>query len=325
MAQADLLRRLADGEFHSGEVLARQLGVSRTAVWKQLAGLEKLGVALESVRGRGYRIPGGIDLLDADRVRERLTVKAAALLEALILDDAIDSTNAALLREAPPAEGRARVRSAERQLAGRGRRGRTWASPYARNLYVSAAWTFAAGAAALEGLSLAVGVALAEALDDLALPRVALKWPNDLLADGRKLGGVLIEMTGDAAGPCRAVVGIGINVAMPQSLAAAVEQDWTDLASLGGGDPPERSVLLAAVLNRLLPLLAGFESDGFARWRSRWEALHAHAGVPVQVVIGGTPVAGVARGVDDRGALCLETATGEHRIHGGDVSLRPEG
>ena len=322
MAQADLIRRLADGEFHSGEVLAGELGVSRTAVWKQLAHLEALGITLESVRGRGYRIPGGLDLLDEDAVRATLPAEAAAMLAGLSIVDSVDSTNAALLREAPDPVGLARVCAAERQLAGRGRRGRSWASPFARNLYVSVGWTFAQGAAALEGLSLAVGVALAEALAELGLGGVALKWPNDLLAGDVKLGGVLIEMSGDADGPCRAVVGMGLNVRMPEDVAKTIDQPWTDLAALSGGAPPSRSLLLATVLGRVLPLLDSFGSRGFEPWRARWEALDAFAGAPVQVLSGETRLAGVARGVDERGALRLETTTGLRPIHGGEVSLR---
>jgi len=322
MAQADLIRRLADGEFHSGEVLAGQLGVSRTAVWKQLAHLDALGIELESVRGRGYRIPGGLDLLDEAAVRAALPAEVAAMLAGLTIVDSVDSTNAALLREAPDPVGLARVCAAERQLSGRGRRGRSWASPFARNLYVSVGWTFAQGAAALEGLSLAVGVALAEALAELGIKGVALKWPNDLLAGDAKLGGVLIEMSGDADGPCRAVVGMGLNVRMPDDAASAIDQPWTDLASLSGGVPPSRSRLLAAVLGRVLPLLGAFGSQGFEPWRARWEALDAFAGEPVQVLSGETRLAGVARGVDERGALRLETTTGLRPIHGGEVSLR---
>ncbi|KGE02918.1 bifunctional biotin--[acetyl-CoA-carboxylase] ligase/biotin operon repressor BirA [Pseudohaliea rubra] len=321
MAQADLIRRLADGEFHSGEVLAGELGVSRTAVWKQLAHLEALGITLESVRGRGYRIPGGLDLLDAAAVQAALPAEAAALVAGLDIVDSVDSTNAALLREAPGPVGRGRICAAERQLAGRGRRGRSWASPFARNLYVSVGWTFAQGAAALEGLSLAVGVALAEALEELGLAGVALKWPNDLLAGDAKLGGVLIELSGDADGPCRVVVGMGLNVRMPAA-ASTIDQPWTDLATLAGGTAPSRSRLLAAVLGRVLPLLAGYGSAGFAPWQARWEALDAFAGAPVQVLSGETRLAGVARGVDERGALLLETATGLRPIHGGEVSLR---
>jgi BirA family biotin operon repressor/biotin-[acetyl-CoA-carboxylase] ligase len=323
MIQPYLLRQLADGEFHSGEVLARQLGVSRTAVWKQLAGLEALGVRLESVRGRGYRIPGGLDLLDEAAVRAGLAATPAALLESLELPDSVDSTNAVLLRAAPAAPGRARVCAAERQTSGRGRRGRVWTSPFARNLYLSVAWTFTEGAAALEGLSLAAGVAVADALADLAVPPVALKWPNDILGDGRKLGGILVEMSGEADGPCRAVIGLGLNVSMADTGSQGIEQPWTDLCGHAGGVPPRRSVLLAAILNRLLPLLESFAATGFAPWQARWMALDAFGGKPVQVSSGASVIAGTARGVDERGALQLETTTGVRSIHGGEVSLRP--
>ena len=327
MARQDLIRRLCDGEFHAGERLAGELGVSRTAVCEQLSQLEALGIVLESVRGRGYRIPGGLDLLDRAAVQGALAAaaaEAAGLLDSLEILDSVDSTNAALLREPPGPPGRGRVCAAERQLAGRGRRGRPWASPFARNLYVSVGWTFARGAAALEGLSLAVGVALAEALADCGVAGVALKWPNDLVAGAgaAKLGGVLIEMSGDADGPCRAVVGVGLNVRMPDEAAGSIDQPWTDLAALAGGAAPSRSPLLAAVLARVLPLLRAFESDGFGPWRERWEALDAFAGESVQVFSGEARLAGIARGVDERGALRLETATGLRPIHGGEVSLR---
>jgi BirA family biotin operon repressor/biotin-[acetyl-CoA-carboxylase] ligase len=323
MAQLDLLRQLADGEFHSGEVLARQSGVSRTAVWKQLAGLRELGVELESVRGRGYRIPGGLDLLDADVVRGLLDPAACARLGELLLLHTVDSTNAELLRREPSASGRAQVCTAERQSSGRGRRGRPWTSPFARNLYLSVAWQFEQGAAALEGLSLAVGVAAAAALEACGLPGPQLKWPNDLLYGGRKVGGVLIEMSGDAAGPCRAVVGIGLNVAMPAGLAAPIEQPWTDLASVAAATAPTRNRLLAQLLNELLPLLAEFGETGFGPWRRRWSVLDAHADRPVQVINGNRRLAGTARGVDSRGALQLETTTGTVSLYGGEISLRP--
>jgi BirA family biotin operon repressor/biotin-[acetyl-CoA-carboxylase] ligase len=214
------------------------------------------------------------------------------------------------------------VISAEQQTAGRGRRGRAWVSPFARNLYLSVAWQYHQGAAVLEGLSLAVGVAVARALVASQLPPVQLKWPNDIVSEGAKLGGVLLEMTGDAAGACQVIVGIGLNVAMPAPAAAAIDQAWTDIETLGNAVRPGRNTLLAAVLNELLPLLAGFEQAGFAAWRDEWQALDANAGQSVVLHTGAREVAGIARGVDQRGALQLETATGMQSVYGGEISLR---
>jgi BirA family biotin operon repressor/biotin-[acetyl-CoA-carboxylase] ligase len=292
-------------------------------VWKQLNKLEVLGLEIESVKGRGYRIPGGVDLINAQRVRASLGPAARALLTELSVQEVIDSTNKELMRRIESGGRAGLVCTAEQQTAGRGRRGRQWVSPFARNLYLSLVWEFTQGAAALEGLSLAVGVAVAEALKSCGLPAPQLKWPNDLLYDDEKLGGVLLEMVGDATGTCQVVVGVGLNVAMPRDSATAIDQAWTDLATIvGTGELPGRNELLAALLNALLPLLAGFESTGFSPWREAWQALDAHAGKSVILTTGAEKLAGIARGVDDRGALQLETSLGVQSIYGGEISLR---
>ena len=323
MPKTTLLPLLASGEYCSGQTLADALGVSRTAVWKQLNALSDLGLQIESVRGRGYRIPGGIDLLDAARVKAALEPRTAGLLSKLALLETIDSTNAEAMRQAELGAGPGLVCSAEQQTAGRGRRGRTWVSPFARNLYLSLVWEYHQGAAALEGLSLAVGVAVARALTSCGLPAVQLKWPNDVIFRGAKLGGVLLEMTGDAAGTCQVIVGVGLNVAMPGAAAATIDQAWTDIETISAGSRPGRNELLAALLNQLLPLLADFERTGFGPWRDEWLALDAFAGQPVVLHTGARDLSGIARGVDGRGALQLETAAaGVQTIFGGEISLR---
>lgn len=323
MSKSTLLPLLADGEFRSGQELADVLGVSRTAVWKQVNRLAmESGIEIESVKGKGYRIPGGIDLLSADEVTAAMQARPRSLLSRLDILDSVDSTNAEVLRWAQAGSASGLVCSAEQQTAGRGRRGRQWVSPYASNLYLSLLWQFSQGAAALEGLSLAVGVAVARALSACGTPAVQLKWPNDVLYDGRKLGGILLEMSGDAAGSCQVVIGVGLNVAMPEAAASAIDQAWTDIKSIGTGKPPSRNRLLAELLNELLPLAADFEKRGFGHWRDEWMALDAFAGVPVVLHTGAGELAGVARGVDERGALQLETTTGVQPVYGGEISLR---
>ncbi|MCB1842711.1 MAG: bifunctional biotin--[acetyl-CoA-carboxylase] ligase/biotin operon repressor BirA [Halioglobus sp.] len=323
MPTSTLLPLLADGEFRSGQALADALGVSRTAVWKQLTKLaEESGIVIERVRGRGYRIPGGLDLLQRDAIEQRLSPAAAALLADLQLLDNVDSTNAHLLRAAEQGAQRGLACATERQSAGRGRHGRQWVSPYACNIYLSLLWRFDQGAAALEGLSLAVGVAVARALAASAVSGISLKWPNDILHKGAKLGGILLEMSGDAAGPCAVVVGVGLNVAMPAAAASAIDQDWTDVATVTGDGAPGRNALTAALLNELLPLLAGFAEGGFASWRQQWQALDAFADARVVMSAGSVKLAGVARGVDERGALLLETSGGIQPVYGGEMSLR---
>ncbi|MCB1687216.1 MAG: bifunctional biotin--[acetyl-CoA-carboxylase] ligase/biotin operon repressor BirA [Halioglobus sp.] len=323
MSKTALLPLLADGEFRSGQELADLMGVSRTAVWKQVNRIAaESGIEIESVKGKGYRIPGGIDLLDADRVRGALGERARSLLTRLEIQGSVDSTNSEVLRWVAQSGSSGLVCSAEQQTAGRGRRGRQWVSPYASNLYLSLLWEFSQGAAALEGLSLAVGVAVARALRACGVTAVQLKWPNDVLYDGAKLGGILLEMSGDAAGTCRVVIGVGLNVAMPREAAGAIDQAWTDVRSVSAGQPPGRNRLLAELLNELLPLAADFEQQGFAHWRDEWQALDAFAGEPVVLHTGSGQLAGVARGVDERGALQLETTTGVQSVYGGEISLR---
>ncbi|MGB1142587.1 MAG: biotin--[acetyl-CoA-carboxylase] ligase, partial [Halioglobus sp.] len=296
MPRSILLPLLADGEFRSGQDLADALGVSRTAVWKRLNKLaEECGLEVESVKGRGYRIPGGIDLLQAEVIRDNLASRASALLSDLQVFDTVDSTNAEILRRLAQGAGSGvsgLVCTAESQSAGRGRRGRTWVSPYASNIYLSLGWEFSQGAAVLEGMSLAVGVAVARALAACGVKDATLKWPNDILHNGAKLGGILLEMTGDASGACQVVVGIGLNVAMPPAAAGDIDQAWTDLRAICADSPPSRNQLLTQLLNELLPLLADFESTGFAPWRDEWQALDAFADERVVLSSGERVVSG---------------------------------
>lgn len=319
MSLYPLLHTIADGEFHSGEELARLLGVSRTAVWKQLQKIQlATGLQLESIKGRGYRLRQTLELLD----RERIVAAAGPLLAQLEVHQHIDSTNRLALERAHEGCGRGHVVVAEQQTAGRGRRGRQWVSPFGCNIYCSAIWEFDGGAAALEGLSLAVGVAVARALTAIGVRDVGLKWPNDVVWGGRKLAGILLEMVGDAAGRCQVVIGIGINVAMAGSeQTTRIDQPWVDVQTALGG-PVSRNDLLAALLAHLLPTLQQFEREGFAALRSAWSELDSFYGRDVVVHLGERLVPGVAAGVGASGALLIDTDNGRQEFHGGEVSLR---
>src|SRR5690606_26503292 len=252
--RALLLRLGADPV--SGDVLARETGQTRAAVWKRIEGLREAGVAIDARAGRGYTLSAPVDLLDADTILLRLPEPVRADVCMLEVAWSLDSTSSELLRRDPPSAG-VQVLLAERQTGGRGRRGRPWASPLAANLYLSVARRFDAGLARLGGLSLVAGVAVVEALHASGVAQARLKWPNDVVvADGarlRKLGGILVEGGGEHAAPARAVVGIGLNVRMPAQAGAGIDQPWTDLQALA--DPPPRSVLAAGLLARLLPAL----------------------------------------------------------------------
>ena len=214
---------------------------------------------------------------------------------------------------------------AESQRSGRGRQGRRWHSPPGRNVYLSLLWRYATGPEALAGLSLAVGVAVVRVLRSLGLQAIGLKWPNDLLCRERKLGGVLLESSGESGGSCFVVVGIGLNVAMPASGAASIDQPWCDLAGELGDATPSRNRLAGLLLDSLLPLLAGYPERGLAPWIEDWNAHDVLAGRNVRLLFGQKTVLGRHRGVDHDGALLVEHDGRVHRYHGGEVSLREGG
>ena len=319
MSDRALLARLCAGPA-SGAALAAELGITRSAVWKRIEGLRAAGVEVQGGAGKGYALTRPLELLDAERLSQALSADARAGLAGLDVLFETDSTNAEALRHPAPAHG-SRVWLAERQTAGRGRRGRDWASPLAAHLYLSVSRRYERGIASMQGLSLAVGVAAARALHARGYRQVGLKWPNDLLADGRKLGGILVEVRGDAAGPLQGVIGLGLNIAMPPAAAEGIDQPWCDLASLSP-TPPSRHAVCVAVLDSLLPALARFDREGLAPFLDDWARFDLLAGRPVRVVEGGRVLEGVARGVAPDGALRLGQDAGERLCHAGDASLR---
>lgn len=320
MSEYRLLNILCDGHYHSGGELGEALGVSRTAVWKQIKKLESLGLNLESIKGRGYRIPGGLDLLSKECILGLLVPSVSEALGNFDVLATVDSTN----RQAMScAQGGAQTYLcvAEQQTAGRGRRGRIWQSPYGRNLYFSLAWTFQGGASVLEGLSLAVGVAVVKALRIAGVEGLALKWPNDILYDNKKLAGILLEMTGDAEGPCKLVVGIGLNVSMPCAEAEKIDQAWVNLKDISPA-LPSRNKVLALIINELVPLLSNYEEKGFSAYHKDFLDLDAYKGMPVYIKQGSKVVIGLGAGVDSTGALLMDTDQGREVFNGGEISLR---
>lgn len=315
-----LIGLLSDGQFHAGNEMGSLLGVSRAAVWKQIQKLEELGLDVQSVKGKGYRLSQPLELLDANQIRAALDPAASDLLRSLDIHTQTGSTNDIAMSMAASGAASGSICMAERQTAGRGRRGRQWVSPFGVNIYLSCVWEFFNGAAALEGLSLATGVAVADALQSLGVHGVSLKWPNDVLLREGKIAGILLEMTGDPTGRCQVVLGIGINHRMPPALAATIEQKWTRLED----DHPgiSRNVLAAMTISKLLLMLQTFQTEGFTPFLSRWQVLDSYKGKHVVIKTGAADLEGVADGVDETGGLRLLTASGLQIMKGGEVSLR---
>lgn len=315
-----ILRLLSDNAFHSGEEMAHRLGVSRTSIWNALASLESSGIALYRIRGRGYRLPHPIDWLEENAIRTHLGARADTFH--LEVHEQLPSTNTALMAQAQQGAPHGACLVAEYQSAGRGRRGRAWLSPVGGNLAFSLLWRFEQGAAALSGLSLAVGVAVLRALQDWGAADVALKWPNDILHQQRKLAGVLIELQGEATGPSTAVIGIGLNLRLPENMQQHIDQPVSDLLS-ACRHVPSRNVLLGGLLSHLAAVLETFQSAGFVPLRDEWESRHAHQGRPIRLLFAnGASCEGTATGVAEDGALLVSTPRGPLRITSGEVSLR---
>ena len=317
-----LIKVLADGEFHSGEDLGHVIGVTRAAVWKQLQKLTDLGLLVESVKGKGYRLPGGLDLLDAKAIQQLL--KPGGISHTSIhYFESLDSTNAEVLRRMAVGESTGCVVLAEMQTAGRGRRGREWLSPYGCNIYLSVGWRFQGGVQALQGLTLALGVEAVRALEDAGVKDIKLKWPNDLLYAGRKVGGILVEVEGDLAGECHCAIGLGLNLGMSlRSTGESIDQPWVDLMQIAER-PIRRNPLVAHILMHWLPLIEQYEQTGFSNYQMSWQAMDNYANQPVSVLLGPKTVRGISRGVDEEGNLLLESDGAIKTFAGGEISLRP--
>jgi BirA family biotin operon repressor/biotin-[acetyl-CoA-carboxylase] ligase len=320
-----LLVALADGDAHSGEDLAREFGVTRAAVWKQIAKLADWGLTVHAVPGVGYRLDRRVDLLSAAALRGALSADVAARLASLEVFTELPSTNRQLLA-APPPPGNMRVCIAEYQTAGRGRRGRRWSAPLGAGLTLSVSWQFADTPPELAALTLAVGVVVRRILARVAGIDIALKWPNDLVWDQRKLGGILLELTAEGQGGCHVVAGIGINVELPQAMLPSLS-DWprgaVDLATATHGAPPPRAVLAVALIDALAALFAGYSMDGFRAYREDWRAADYLRGRAVRIDEASGALLGTALGIEADGALLIETTTGaRQRVIAGDVTVR---
>ncbi|OYY50230.1 MAG: biotin--[acetyl-CoA-carboxylase] ligase [Methylophilaceae bacterium 17-44-8] len=316
-----ILQRLADGQFHSGEALAKHFKVTRATIFNALAHAQTLGVALFSVRGRGYKLPQPMIFLNQDAVLQSIG-EQREWFHVLVLDE-LPSTNTYLMQLASKGAAHVTCVATHLQTHGKGRRGRTWVSQLGASLTFSLLWRFQCGASALSGLSLAIGVALIRAFEDLGLQHAQLKWPNDVLVDGKKLAGILIELQGDMEGPSAAVIGVGINLNLPKEVLNSIDQPAIDLANVNNGQLVNPNMVLGTVLKHIANCLQQFEQDGFAGLRDEWLRHHAYNQQAVRLLMpNGVETHGVVQGVAEDGILLVETAFGLQRFSAGEISLR---
>ncbi len=317
-----LLRQLADGQTHSGETLGATIGMSRARVSRLLKQMEEFGLALDRVRGRGYRLTAATPLLDRAEIMQSLDLRAAELRVDVV--DHVDSTSSELLRRNTHEDTHRLLLATEWQTAGRGRGGRRWESIVGGSLTFSLGWRFEQGAGFVSGVSLAMGVAIARALEASGFAGIELKWPNDLVHGGRKVGGILIELSGDARGPSLLVIGVGLNVRLSDAVRGDIAQPVTDLAAIAGA--VDRNVLLARIAAEMVRTLEQYARSGFVSFRAEWQRRHALQNQPVDVLRpDGSVVRGSVAGVDVDGALLLDHEGRLLRFISGEVSLRRSG
>lgn len=318
--QYEILKTLSDGHFHSGEQLAKDLSVTRAAIWKAIKAIQtKYGIDIHSVHGRGYSLAHTFELLDTDSIRRQMRHAESLIgMESYLT---IDSTNRYLMQQAAREVTGPFVVFAEHQTGGRGRRSRPWVSPFSGNIYMSLLWRFQQVPSELMGLSLAIGVAICRALTELGIMDLSLKWPNDILSQGRKLCGILVEMHGESNGPYAVVVGLGLNVYMNEEQSRPIEQPWIDLKRVLPGRIA-RNRIAATLTDRLIESMHQFESTGLASFIDEWRSLDAYRDKPVQMILTDQIIDGISRGIDNQGALLIEKNGKTMRFYSGEISLR---
>ncbi|NOX75424.1 MAG: bifunctional biotin--[acetyl-CoA-carboxylase] ligase/biotin operon repressor BirA [Gammaproteobacteria bacterium] len=318
---SSLLALLADGRFHSGTQLGTDTGRSRSAVWKSIHAMQAQGIEIFTVRGKGYRLSAPVELLDKSRITTAMSRPARDILQHLNILLETGSTNAHLLEKARQPNTAVEACFAEHQTAGRGRRGKTWQSPFGGNIYGSLLWPFTVDISQLGGLSLAVGVAIGRALRECGLLQFGLKWPNDILVDGKKLAGILLEVVGEASGVCSVVIGVGINVNAPSSKKLTVDQPWTDVES-ATGHSISRNQLVGVLLTHLIDTLRVFEKTGLSSFVDEWNRQDVFRGQEVVLLVGDKKIMGIAQGVESNGALILARKGRLEKYFSGEASLR---
>lgn len=328
-----VIQTLSDGEFHSGADLGKSLGLTRSAIWKLTQQFKSYGIEFESVTGKGYRIPGGFSLLDIQKIQAGLrpatslssspsSASSALPYPEIEIWDTLASTNDYLMDKGS-SQDKNLCCLAERQTHGKGRQGKTWASPFGSNIYFSLLWHFNADLSELSGLSLVTAIALTKVLNQWGIEAdLGLKWPNDVLWKKQKLAGVLIEVSGETQHRSRAVIGIGINVRMPKESGKKINQKWTDISQITG-ETIDRNLLVASLLTELIVSLEKFQKDGFSVFMKDWQALDLCFNQKVSLIRANEIIQGKGQGINEKGQFLLKDASNKiQSFSSGEISLK---
>ena len=308
----------AGDEFVSGEAISDKLGMSRAAVWKHVNGLRSQGYRIDAVPARGYRLVEIPDRLGALELKPLLGTHD--LGQVLHCHDELESTNDLAKQLAEEGAGHGEVVVAEAQTAGRGRRGRAWVSPPRKNLYLSAILRPDLPPQRAAELTLVASVAVCEAVRQAGVA-ATIKWPNDVIVNGRKVAGILTEMAAEVDRVQWVVLGVGVNLNIAaEDLPDDLREIATSIAA-ERGEPVPRALFTAALLGGLEEWLDRYEDEGFGPVRDAWRSLSGTLGREVRVSMAGGEISGIAEDIDESGALLVRGAAGLTRVVAGDVQL----
>ena len=325
----EILKLLADGKFHSGEKLASTFNVSRTSIWKMISRIQELGLELHSVKGKGYKLIEPLDLLEEEVIIKNIPPDSRDQIQGIQIFQSIDSTSSYIMELSQSGKlslsgNKIFLCLAEQQTAGKGRRGRSWVSPFGHNLYFTIAREFNTGVSDLEGLSLVVALAIIRVLKSNQIQGLGIKWPNDILWQGKKLAGILLEISGDPTGLSQVVIGLGLNISANPEAMANVDQAWVDLKTISGR-VPDRNKLVAELFTAITKMIDEFENKGFTAFKVEWDKNDALRNQKVELKTHSnqpTGILGKVMGVNNQGALMLKTKKGVETFHGGELSPR---
>lgn len=317
-----VLSLLDDHRYYSGQALAQRFNVTRATIHNCIDRIESLGIAIERVRGLGYRLAHPLDLLNRAEILKKISIETSIELKNIQCLQEVDSTNRFATEIEPPLEGQFSVVLAEMQTAGKGRRGRQWVSPYAANIYMSVLWPLQRPLNESGVLSPMLAIGMLNSLNNLDVAGLGLKWPNDIYCHGKKLAGLLVECSGEISGGCKMVIGMGVNVYMSQLKDVQIDQQWTDVSSQTSQWQFSRNDLAAELINNCVADLVRFENNSYSNLNDEWSRWDMLKDKQVDLHAANFVKTGVSRGIDSDGCLLLETTSGVEKFSAGDVSLR---
>ena len=316
-----LVSLLSDGAFHSGEDLAKSLSITRTAVWKKIRILRDCGLDIHAVHGKGYRLRNPVECLDKGEILSAIPAGIKNNLERISIFEKIDSTNQYLVEKLGTPDFHAHAVLAEYQHGGRGRCGNSWYSPVASGIYLSLGWNFDLPPDTPGILSIAAGVAVIRALQKSGVQGAGLKWPNDIFWQDRKLGGILIEMRTEVAGPANAIIGVGLNYAISSQNCPDLDQPWTDLVSIQQ-DVVSRNQITGNLIGEILQAIKEMQQAGSSGLIDVWREYDCMTGREVRLLIAGKSITGMVRGIDADGSLLIQINGEIHKYQSGEITLR---